>query len=45
MNGKYKMTLYACYLAYVVQGIINNINPIIREAWESPWTRSGFLSL
>ncbi len=29
MNKKYKMTLYACYLAYVVQGIINNINPIL----------------
>ena len=29
MDKKYKMTLYACYLAYVVQGIINNINPIL----------------
>lgn len=29
MNKKYKMTLYACYLGYVVQGIINNINPIL----------------
>ncbi|MDD3402184.1 MAG: MFS transporter [Hespellia sp.] len=32
MSGKirtnYQYTIYACYLGYIVQGIINNVNPI-----------------
>ncbi len=28
-NVNYQGTIYACYIAYVVQGIINNINPLL----------------
>lgn len=28
MRTNYKYTIYACYLGYIVQGIINNVNPI-----------------
>ncbi len=29
MNTNYKYTVRACYLGYIVQGIINNVNPIL----------------
>ncbi len=28
LNNNYKYTVYACYIGYIVQGIINNISPI-----------------
>lgn len=34
MDRRYKMTLYACYLGYIVQGIINNINPILFASYQ-----------
>ena len=29
IRKNYQLTVYACYIGYVVQGIINNINPIL----------------
>ena len=29
MKLSYKSTIYACYLSYVIQGIVNNISPIL----------------
>ena len=34
MDRRYKLTLYACYLGYIVQGIINNINPILFASYQ-----------
>lgn len=29
IRKNYQLTVYACYIAYIVQGIVNNVNPIL----------------
>lgn len=29
MRNNYKYTVYACYIGYVIQGIINNVSPVL----------------
>lgn len=29
IRKNYQLTIYACYIGYIVQGIINNVNPIL----------------
>ncbi len=35
IQKNYKITIYACYLAYTVQGIINNISPILFAIYQT----------
>lgn len=34
IRKSYRATIYACYLAYIVQGIINNISPILFVSYQ-----------
>lgn len=29
MNGKYQRTIYACFVGYIVQAIVNNFVPLL----------------
>ncbi len=33
-KSDYKITIYACYIGYIVQGIINNISPILFAVYQ-----------
>ena len=37
MNAKYQKTIYACFVGYVVQAIINNFVPLLFLTFESTY--------
>lgn len=47
MNRKYKRTLYACYIGYITQAIINNLAPLLFVTFQNEYRISvaqiGFL--
>ena len=37
MNEKYKKTVYACFIGYIVQAIVNNFVPLLFLTFESTY--------
>ena len=37
MNEKYQKTIYACFVGYIVQAIINNFVPLLFLTFESTY--------
>ena len=46
MNKKYKATIYACFVGYIVQAIVNNFAPLLfltfHESYGIPLSKITF---